>query len=234
LKKSTPSAFGRGEKTVMDEGYHSGREIHAADIQMAPGEKWVPGPGQFLRSIETNVSTTMFAGRKAVPKLYKLAIYKEGGHFDWHMDSTHSDQHHATVLVALNTSWTGGDLLLRHNGVETRVDMKPKAAEKGSKTELQAVAFYTDRSRSSLGAYESSFSMMSKLRAGMKMTQSEKGKMRKKMRAAMKKRTKRRRTKMMVCMTARVGWNVYSPSSMNASISQTLPPLAEIPRILWL
>jgi hypothetical protein len=139
LKKSTPSAFGKGEKTVMDENYRSGREIQGADIELVPD--WTMN---IVRDIEAKVSATMFAARTAVPKLYKLAIYKEGGHFDWHMDSTHSDEHHATVLVALNTPWLGGDLLLRRNGVETRVDLKPKAAPKGSQTVLQAVAFYTD------------------------------------------------------------------------------------------
>jgi hypothetical protein len=139
LKKSTPSAFGKGEQTVMDENYRSGREIQGADIELVPD--WTMN---IVHDIEAKVSATMFAGRTAIPKLYKLAIYKEGGHFDWHMDSTHSDEHHATVLVALNTSWVGGDLLLRRNGVETRVDLKPKVAKKGLLVALQAVAFYTD------------------------------------------------------------------------------------------
>lgn len=84
---------------------------------------------------------------KASLKLYKLAIYGEGGHFDWHRDSTHSDAHHGTVLVALNTEWEGGDLMLRHQGVETIVNMHPAASHsKKSGDELRpvVVAFYTD------------------------------------------------------------------------------------------
>ncbi|KAK0460284.1 uncharacterized protein EV420DRAFT_1536048 [Desarmillaria tabescens] len=89
-------------------------------------------------------------------------MYNKGGHFDWHRDSTHGENHHATVLVALNTSWEGGSLLLRHNGQEMTVDMHPKVTSitdqetsessntSGSEDEpdteisLRAAAFYTD------------------------------------------------------------------------------------------
>ncbi|KAG1738780.1 hypothetical protein EDB19DRAFT_1982378, partial [Suillus lakei] len=79
-------------------------------------------------------------------KLYKLAIYGEGGHFDWHRDSTHSDAHHGTVLVALNTEWEGGELMLRHQGVETSVNIHPTKYSTKSGDELRpvVVAFYTD------------------------------------------------------------------------------------------
>jgi hypothetical protein len=59
------------------------------------------------------------------------------------MDSTHSNEHHATLLVALNTSWEGGDLVLRRNGIETHVDLRPRTPTPGS-IELQAVTFFTD------------------------------------------------------------------------------------------
>ncbi|KAJ3979591.1 hypothetical protein F5890DRAFT_1558547 [Lentinula detonsa] len=57
---------------------------------------------------------------------HKLAVHEQGGHSDWHRDTTHGDNHHGTVLIALNTSWKGGDLYLRHRGVETSFDMQPR------------------------------------------------------------------------------------------------------------
>jgi hypothetical protein len=92
-----------------------------------------------VKSWRRIVVKTMFPGRQVTLKLYKLAIYEASGHFDWHMDSTHSDSHHATLLVGLNTSWKGGDFILRRNGVETCADLRPQRA-----SDLQAVAFYTD------------------------------------------------------------------------------------------
>ena len=134
LQESTASSFGRGETTVLDPTYRDGKEIPAQNIALA---------NEYFSEIsEDDISAAMFLGKTVNVKLYKLAVYEEGGHFDWHMDSTHSDQHHATLLLALNTSWEGGDFKLRRNGVETVVDMHPKA-ERGD-INLQAVAFYTD------------------------------------------------------------------------------------------
>lgn len=93
---------------------------------------------------------TLFVGKGRWPtlKLYKLAVYQQGGHFDWHRDTTHGDNHHGTVLIALNTSWKGGELSLRHRGVrESTFDMQPTKMKGGTgRDELQisVVAFYTD------------------------------------------------------------------------------------------
>ncbi|KDR71957.1 hypothetical protein GALMADRAFT_102114 [Galerina marginata CBS 339.88] len=118
LDKSSQSSFGRGSKNVLDESYRSGREIPAADIGIN---------NEVQEMLLYDVNTFMFPGREVNIKLYKLAVYETGGHFDWHMDSTHSDKHQATLLLALNTSWDGGNLALRRKGIETL-----------------AVVFYTD------------------------------------------------------------------------------------------
>ena len=149
LKHSKPSPFGKGEETVMDETYRRGREISGADVILSDKDGY-RGYNIFLSEIQNVVSAALFVPRNVTVKLYKLAIYREGGHFDWHRDTTHSDNHHATVLVALNTSWTGGDFILRRNGIETRMGMKPKVIpprgmwEDKSTTEFGVVAFYTD------------------------------------------------------------------------------------------
>ncbi|KAG2091959.1 uncharacterized protein F5147DRAFT_722671 [Suillus discolor] len=140
-KHATPSPFGRGAETVLDPTYRNGTELKAYQLAFS-----LQGEGtqyrQFVSEVEDKLRTTMFVGRNVFLKLYKLAIYGEGGHFDWHRDSTHSDAHHGTVLVALNTEWEGGELMLRHQGVETIVNMHPTKHSE----ELQpvVVAFYTD------------------------------------------------------------------------------------------
>ena len=139
LQESTASSFGRGETTVLDPTYRNGKEIPAQNIDITE-----QAYRYFSRTSEDEISAAMFVGKTVKLKLYKLAVYEEGGHFDWHMDSTHSDRHHATLLLALNTSWEGGDLKLRRKGVETLVDMHPKANRRGEGVNLQAAAFYTD------------------------------------------------------------------------------------------
>jgi hypothetical protein len=139
LEKSTVSSFSKGEETVLDAMYHNGREISGADIKL--------DDKTLIIDLECAVSATMFVGRIVKMKLYKLAIFEPGGHFNGHMDSTHSDEHHATVLVTLNTVWKGGGLILRRNGVETCASMQPrvqKSRYRGKYRVLQVVGLHTD------------------------------------------------------------------------------------------
>ncbi|KIM78009.1 hypothetical protein PILCRDRAFT_824736, partial [Piloderma croceum F 1598] len=93
---------------------------------------------------EKTITDPAYRSRQVTLKLYKLVIYEAGRHFDWHMDSMHSDSHHATLLVGLNTSWKGGDLILQHNGVETRTDLQPQCTHSYLAPDLQAIASYTN------------------------------------------------------------------------------------------
>jgi hypothetical protein len=142
LDNSTFSSFGKGDQTVVDPAYRTGREIPATKIKF-PSESDVEDTyGMLVKATSCQVGWVMFTGRKVTLKFHKLVIYEPGGHFDWHMDSTHSDAHHGTVLIALNTSWKGGDSVLRRNGSERRVDMHPDVVD--NFTGVQAVGFYTD------------------------------------------------------------------------------------------
>jgi len=134
-KHATPSPFGRGEETVMDPSYRRGTELKAGDVSFS---------SSFTKYLEDELAPVMFIGKKLKITLYKLAVYEEGGHFDWHRDSTHSDAHHGTVLFALNTEWEGGELMLRHGGVEASVDMHPAPIQDKLKLKPVVVAFYTD------------------------------------------------------------------------------------------
>ena len=77
----------------------------------------------------------MFFGREVDLKLYKLAAYEAGVHCSGHMDSTHSDKHHATHVALLTSSEDTS--VQRHRNT------------RGSATyklffRLQAVVFFTD------------------------------------------------------------------------------------------
>ncbi|KAK0438850.1 uncharacterized protein EV420DRAFT_1207547 [Desarmillaria tabescens] len=144
--KSTPSSFGKGDQTVFDPTYRDGHEINAGDIIYPPYR--CPSLDDIASHLKVALGGTLFLRKEVEVRLYKLALYDKGGHFDWHRDSTHGDDHHATVLVALNTTWKGGALHLRHGGEEVVIDMQPKVkkADEESQPEihLKAAAFYTD------------------------------------------------------------------------------------------
>jgi hypothetical protein len=72
----------------MDPIYHSGRaDIDGFDATYSFQYH------QYRMDIEKAVSVTMFAGKEVRITLYKMAIYAEGGHFDWHTDPTSSENH---------------------------------------------------------------------------------------------------------------------------------------------
>ncbi|KAG1876414.1 hypothetical protein DFJ58DRAFT_740692 [Suillus subalutaceus] len=125
-RHATPSPFGRGEETVMDPTYRRGTELKADELAFSLQGDETSQYELFVDYIQDELRTSMFVGKSVTLKLYKLAIYGEGGHFDWHRDSTHSDAHHGTVLV----------------GVETIVNMHPTKSV--DKLRPVVVAFYTD------------------------------------------------------------------------------------------
>jgi hypothetical protein len=123
LGKCQPSPFGKGDKTVMDLEYRDGKEIAAKDIVIASGSE--RAKEALYVNIQDQISQSLFGGKSVQIELYKLAVYGKDGHFDWHRDTTHGDDHHATVLVALNTEWKGGNLGLRHQQTAVDVDLHP-------------------------------------------------------------------------------------------------------------
>ncbi|PBK96266.1 hypothetical protein ARMGADRAFT_895719, partial [Armillaria gallica] len=138
------SSFGRGDQTVTDPTYRNGREVRGEDFKWSDSPHDAAACHRLALELKNVLETTLFVGKEVDIRLYKLALYDKDGHFDWHRDSTHGDDHHATVLVALNTSWEGGSLLLRNNGQEMTVDMHPKITSIASPETLKAAAFYTD------------------------------------------------------------------------------------------
>ncbi|THV06398.1 hypothetical protein K435DRAFT_960626 [Dendrothele bispora CBS 962.96] len=150
LENAKPSSFGRGSETVYDPEYRKGLEIPAEEITF-PNQKSFEDLKDLLT---TEVSRKLFdkqTGIKLRLELYKLAVYEEGGHFDWHMDTTHGDDHHATALLFLGSDWEGGDLKLKHGGYEfaqrewiQKEEEEEFVTEDGNVMPVHLIGFYTD------------------------------------------------------------------------------------------
>lgn len=140
--------FGKGDQTVTDPAYRDSREIFGNDITCPSDSHYTASLHLLLLGLKTVLEATLFIGKEVDVWLHKLTLSDEGGHFDWHRgNSSDGRGHNATVLVALNTSWSGGALHLRHDGAEMAVDRHPKitgASEPLADINLKAVAFYTD------------------------------------------------------------------------------------------
>ena len=71
--------------------------------------------------------------------MYKLLIYERGGFFAPHRDTEKADGMVATLVISLPVPGAGGELVIRHQGRETVVDMRTDEP-----SELVYAAFYAD------------------------------------------------------------------------------------------
>jgi DnaJ family protein A protein 2 len=53
-----------------------------------------------------------------------MHIYEVGGHFEKHKDTIHAPNHYATLVMGLNSEYTGGELVLEANGKDHILDVK--------------------------------------------------------------------------------------------------------------
>ena len=104
IAAATQSPFGRGTETVIDTSVRNSFEINAS----------------LLDASALNTISNEFKCNSLAPRLdltlrpYKLVIYKEGGHFDAHRDTVRGDGHIGTLVVILNSEYTGGELEVTH------------------------------------------------------------------------------------------------------------------------
>jgi predicted 2-oxoglutarate/Fe(II)-dependent dioxygenase YbiX len=108
LAECQESAFGRGAETVFDPSIRKSHEILASQLN----KKTVN-----LLASELRYQTYALARHlKLQLRPYKLVIYQEGGHFDAHRDTVRGDGHIGTLVLILNSEYTGGELEITHNG----------------------------------------------------------------------------------------------------------------------
>jgi predicted 2-oxoglutarate/Fe(II)-dependent dioxygenase YbiX len=116
VSAAVPSSFGHGTDTVFNAKVRDSLEIPASRLDAAG-----------LRSIAVQFSWKLSELCPNTPvrvEPYKLVIYKKGGHFDQHRDTVRGEGHIGTIVVILNSKYTGGELEITH-GDKTEVVTGP-------------------------------------------------------------------------------------------------------------
>ena len=126
--------YGRGEETLIDTSVRRTWQV-GADKVAIQGKHWAAGLDQLVQ----RVSLDLGVGTPAVPELYKLLIYDEGSFFVSHRDSEKSAGMFATLIIALPSEHSGGELLVRHGSREVRLDLRSS-----DPAEAAYAAFYAD------------------------------------------------------------------------------------------
>ena len=126
---------GRGEETVVDRSVRDCWQV-APDAVDVGGRTWT---GTFRDILDRTTEGLGYPRGALEATPYKLLVYEAGGFFASHRDTEKADGMVATLVVSLPVAGTGGDLVIRHRGRETVVDMRTDEP-----SELVHAAFYAD------------------------------------------------------------------------------------------
>ena len=105
--------YGRGGETLVDTAVRRTWQIGADRVRIA-GKHWPA----MLASVVERAAAGLGVGAGWCAELYKLLVYDEGSFFVDHRDTEKSPGMFATLIVALPSLHTGGELVIRHRGRE--------------------------------------------------------------------------------------------------------------------
>ena len=129
--------YGKGEKTLVDTSVRRVWQLDPDRFALTNPE-W----DEFLRDATATVQRELgLEKQKLESHLYNLLLYEPGSFFLPHRDGEKLDRMVATLVVVLPSSFTGGELIVRHEGEERTIDF---GAPGSNPFHTHFAAFYAD------------------------------------------------------------------------------------------
>ncbi len=126
--------YGRGGDTLVDTEVRRTWQIGADRVRIG-GKHWA----QTLETILARVADGLGVTDPIAAELYKLLVYDQGSFFVSHRDTEKAPGMFATLVLVLPSVSTGGELVVRHQGREVRLDLHCEEP-----SEAAFAAFYAD------------------------------------------------------------------------------------------
>ncbi|MCG6941648.1 MAG: 2OG-Fe(II) oxygenase [Thiohalocapsa sp.] len=126
--------YGRGPETILDTEVRRTWQIDAGSIRIT-GRRWSEDLERILRAVTEGLGVQ--GQVQAEP--YKLLIYDTGSFFVSHRDTEKAPGMFATLVLALPSEFSGGELVIRHKGDEVRLGLQCD-----DPSEVAYAAFYAD------------------------------------------------------------------------------------------
>jgi predicted 2-oxoglutarate/Fe(II)-dependent dioxygenase YbiX len=126
--------YGRGEQTLVDTAVRRSWQIDRDKVQIR-GRGWA----RTLEAIVARAAEGLGVTGPVTAEFYKLLVYEPGSFFVNHRDSEKTPGMFATLVIVLPSIHTGGELVIRHQDREVRVD--PRCDEP---SDAGFLAFYAD------------------------------------------------------------------------------------------
>ena len=134
IAAAEPAPYGRGAETVVDPAVRRCWQIGPDRVRIG-GRHWA----RTLETILARVAEGLGVDAPVTAEFHKLLLYDEGGFFVGHRDTEKAPGMFATLVVALPSSFAGGELVVRHKGREVRLDLRCD-----DPAEAAFAAFYAD------------------------------------------------------------------------------------------
>ncbi|HET6573365.1 MAG TPA: 2OG-Fe(II) oxygenase [Fimbriiglobus sp.] len=129
--------YGKGEKTLVDTSVRRVWQLDPDRFSLTNPE-WP----QFLRDMVKTVQRDLGLDKQKLDAhLYNLLLYEPGSFFLPHRDGERLDRMVATLVVVLPSSFTGGELVVRHEGEERVIDF---GSPEFNQFHTHFAAFYAD------------------------------------------------------------------------------------------
>lgn len=126
--------YGRGPDTIVDTAIRNTWQIGPEHVRIG-GRYWP----RTLDAILAMISEGLGVSDPIDAALYKLLIYDRGSFFVSHRDTEKSPGMFATLVIALPSACTGGELIVRHKDRSVSLDLRSDDA-----SEVAFAAFYAD------------------------------------------------------------------------------------------
>jgi predicted 2-oxoglutarate/Fe(II)-dependent dioxygenase YbiX len=126
--------YGRGPATILDTNVRRTWQIRPDRVRLG-GKHWQAT----LDRIVAVAAEGLGVSDPISADLYKLLIYDKGSFFVSHRDTEKEPRMFATLVLALPSLASGGELVVRHKGREVKLDL---ASDEPS--EMAFAAFYSD------------------------------------------------------------------------------------------
>jgi 2OG-Fe(II) oxygenase superfamily len=127
---------GKGDKTVLDTSVRKVWKL-SNDQFTLENPQWQASLDAVVEQVGRELG---LADRLLEAHLYDLLLYEKGGFFLPHKDGERLDRMVATLVVVLPCEFSGGELIVRHEGEEKVIDF----ANSDARFRPQFAAFYAD------------------------------------------------------------------------------------------
>lgn len=126
ISQCSKAPFGKGEETIYDDKVRNSWQLSPSQFRIS-NKNWNVMLNELMNG-ELKRGLGINENVKIKCSLYKLLLYEEGGHFEFHRDTEKEDQMFATLVIQLPSVYKGGNIIVKHGSNEEVYDLSNESS----------------------------------------------------------------------------------------------------------